>query len=273
MRRQLPARTLRGSDALTLDIQMGDLVGKPLGQVALANVADLFALDEIEELPPRLRGKLRGYRDRMRRAIQDLPNGQSFQEFAEELSEVDAGRVPASLREAIAEEAERPSRTAAELKAVGDLVAGWSDNEPTPFDLSDQLAEVKRAPEARRREEARMRAPSGARTGGSVTRTPTATTRGSGSSSSSGAAKRTPKPKPQIDPAKVSWVEQVVLERLAGRSQGLLETVLIAGLKHRARERFPDLTQQEITKILKGMSEKGTVRFSARRWSVAGRNW
>lgn len=271
MRRQVPSQKLRGVDQVTLEVQIGDLIAKPLGQVNIENIADLMALAELDTAPPTISRRLAGYAERIARAVTDLPNGQQFADFAEDLSGVAAARVPMSLRAALVEERGRPSRTAAEVELLDGLLASWEGEEAIPFLLSETAqVEVKVAPEARRREEARMRAPAGARTAGSVTRTPAAT----GSTRKTGAkAKRTPKPKPVVDPARAAWIRQIVLERLSGRSEGLQEAVLFAAIRHRAREKFPNLGVQEITKVLKEMSEQGTVRHSARRWSVAGRNW
>ena len=64
----------------------------------------------------------------------------------------------------------------------------------------------------------------------------------------------------------------LVLEKLARASEnGLGEQVLIAGLRHQAKGRYPDLQASEVTAVLRALRDHGTVRHSAGRWSLPAR--
>ena len=100
-----------------------------------------------------------------------------FQAWVEALGEVEATRVPTSLREVVEAEKDQPKRTTADVGAVDGLVEAWGDTEPEPF-LFGAPKKVQQVPAARRREAA-----------------PKAPRRSSGASStSSSAPKRAPAP-------------------------------------------------------------------------------
>lgn len=87
---------------------------------------------------------------------------------------------------------------------------------------------------------------------------------------------RAASPRPVIieDPERAKWLHDAILRRLANTGEkGLSQIVLIAGLRHEAKDVYPDLVPYEITKALKLVSDKGTIRHSAGRWMMMGRLW
>lgn len=251
---RVAVRRLRGADALTVEIETNTLATKPLGQLAVQNVADLFALHERDDLPGGLKVRLRGFPERLGRAIDDLPDGGVFDAFLDELGEVPAEHVPTTLRVVIAGQAEnRGPKAVARVEA---LVASWDDTEPEAFDL----AAPKRAqqlPEGRRRKERLHK-----RAAGVADDTPKRTR--------SPAAPRTPRAVVPSDPARDAWIRQMVNERLAQAvDQGLLEAVLLAGVVHRARDRYPDLSKTDVKGVLRELERQGLARHSAGRWKRA----
>ncbi len=240
MRSQVPVRPLRERDALTVEIEVQALAQKPLGQLAPQNVADLCALDEVAEIPHALRVRLKGFRDRMARAFGDILNGDPLNEEIEAFSRVPAEEVPYSLRSAWAEQVENPKRTEADKAAVRDLVDGWNAVDPKPFEMAPprKAAQVPgRAPAEPGR-----------------TKTPRAA-----------ATPPVHRPVPVVDAARQSWIASIVVDRLFG-TEGLLEEVLLTTIRHRARERYPDLQAHEIKSVLRDLEGRNRIRSSAGRW-------
>lgn len=258
LRRRVPTQTLRGVDPITLEVLVGGLIDKPLGQVAPVNVADLCALAELgEEPPPNVRRRLAHYRQRISAEIADLPNGPELAAVVEEWKQVPAERIPVSLRQAWSGELEKPGRTWRELAILQDLVKAWEGTEPerfliaaipstskTPKRTVAAAAEPKEAPP---RQVLRAERPAKERAA-----TP---------------ARREDTPEDKI---RTNWIREVCLERLANATDnGLLETVLIAGVRHRAREMYPQLLPPQITAVLREMERAGVVRSTAGRWLIA----
>jgi hypothetical protein len=264
---RIAAQQLRGCDPITLEIQTGDLVDKPLGQIALANVADLFALSELDDLPATMRRRMEGYRQRLTIEISDLPNGEAFSGFVTEMMELSPERLPGSLRTVMLAEGERGSRTTQETSLVGTLEGHWADAEPMDFQIKqDETPEVIVGPAQGTRE-------TFGRPGGKGGRgePPAARTRKPRAKTEKVAKAKVPKP-PEVAPERADWVRRVLLERLSGSSdKGLLEVVLVAGARHRAREEHSNLTPREVLLVLKALEKQGIVRHSARRWSMVGR--
>ena len=62
------------------------------------------------------------------------------------------------------------------------------------------------------------------------------------------------------------------IERLVGHGEGgLAETVLVAGVCHRARESYPDLSSSEVLATLRDLKAVGRVRHSVGRWRLVSR--
>lgn len=232
---------------MTVEIELNALSAKPIGQIACDNVADLFALEELDDLPTGLRVRLKGFRDRMGRAIRDL-RGAGFQAWLDALAEVPADRVPASLRDIVQAEADEPLRADGDRSRIAALGGAWAQVEPAPFTFAAPR-KVQQLPVRGEPRERRARPTRAPRESGGTARVPT------------------PRPKPVGDPDQSAWIRQVALERLSGAmDQGLLEAVLIAGIKHRARDRYPTLSDLEVRAELRAMDGAGLVTHSAGRW-------
>ena len=248
MASKVPERKLRGCDAITVEIELNMLATKPLSQLAPGNVADLIALESLEELAPNLRVRLKNFTERMVRSFQDLPSA-DFRGFVAALLELPAERVPERLRTVLASVAE-DRRNDADAKAVSDAQLVWDEApaEDFAFGGPSKIQQVVEAP--RRRE----------RASGAPKRS------GAGRSSAGPRAPKKAKPSGPGSEA-VLWVQQTVHQRLAGAgSAGLIEAVLLAGVVHRARNAFPKLQPADVRDVLRQMEGRGEVRSSAGRW-------
>ena len=226
-----PVQDLRGSDATLLEVQIPEMLRRPLGQVHILNVFDLMALATTEGCPKGLVRDLRAWSERMERQIRDLPRGASFDEFVRDVAEIDGGRVPESFRQFMLGEGERRG-----LPAVVDIVATWAAATPEPFAIGVKHAKMTKAEMVTPRK--RSAEPSSApredrERGESAPREPKA-------SSSGGGTARGPKPVEDIERRR--FLEQLCLERLAAVSdKGLGEPVLVASVKHLAKDRYDDV--------------------------------
>lgn len=254
MRTRAPIQDLRGTDPLTLEIQIGDLVNKPIGALAPANVADLFALSELETQPAGIRHRIKPFPGRMAIELADMPAA-AFVAFLEALGACEPSRIPASLRVVLLAETERDGRTEAEKGHVHALAEAWETADPEPFELAGASAgpAVRRAPARAPAEPRKARAPRAAKGDGA-----------------SGDAPKKPRVRRDMpDEDRAAWIREQVIERLARTRGGALnQPVLIAAIKHRARERFPDMTPKQITVVMTKLLDDGILRRVATRWSL-----
>lgn len=249
MRRRVPVQNIRGSDPTLLEVQLQDLLRRPMSQLAPVNVLDLIALAETEGRPRSLERSLQLFVERVSASIADLPAGQAWEEFLAEIEHVEGSRVPHRFRQILERETQRDDRDEEEVFA---LLTKWGEQDPVPFELGQEKARVTRAVAADPPEDRPERKRAG---------TPRAK-----------AAPRQPKTITEEDRDRNDWIAETVLERVAGAGEkGLGEQVLIAGVRHRARELYPMLTPIEITTVLKALKETGRVRYSAGRWSAPAR--
>lgn len=252
MRRRVPVQNIRGSDPTLLEVQLQDLLRRPMSQLAMVNVLDLVALSETEGRPRSLERSLQLFVERITASIADLPMGPPWNEFLAELDAVEPERVPHRFREILAREAQREDRDR-DRPRVDALLAAWSAREPTPFELGKQRANVMRAVAT----EIRPAAPS---------------PRAAAARSRPAPAARRERFVSDDDREKAAWITEVVLERVGSAGEkGLAEPVLVAGLRHRARDRYPNLTPAEIAAVLRSLRESGRVRYAAGRWIAPGR--
>jgi hypothetical protein len=251
---------LRGSDVTGLEVQLPELVRKPLNQIALVNVMDILELAGTEGRPKALDRALQGFVASIGRHVADIPKGRAWELFLDELSELEGKQVPLVFREMLQQEIEKPERAAPRIQG---LLEKWSQQPPTPFPLSTRTTRIQRAelvvpkgpsPEpssAPRERGERARAPRGER----VPKAPA-----------------TPRPKPAVDIERRDFVIDQCMERLArSPEKGLAELVLVAGVKHAAQGQYPDMAPVEITGVLKQLKEANRVRFSAGRWTLVTR--
>ena len=220
MSRRVPVQEIRGSDPTLLEVQLSEMLRRPLGQLAPINVMDLIELASTEGRPRSLNRGLGAFVDGVARQIADIPSGRSWEEFLGELEELEGARVPLRFREILAQEAERDERAA---DRIGLLLVRWAEQEPIPFELGTRKARVTRA-ESRPRSSSRE--PSSAPREGHRRR-----------SSGAGARARSRAAPVSGDPERQRTIQELCLEKLARASEnGLAEPVLIAGVRHQARE-------------------------------------
>ncbi|MEM6926505.1 MAG: hypothetical protein AAF602_06225 [Myxococcota bacterium] len=235
-----------------LEVQLPDVLRRPLSQLAPLNVLDLVELAQTEERPKSLGRGLDNFVLAISRQMADIPDGQPWEEFVAEFEPIGGDRVPHRFREIWKAEAERPERSGESALA---LLERWAEAEPEPFELNARHAKVQRTDPTRRKK---------TETGGR-SRSP-GRTRSSGGSGG-------PKSKvPVVDTERQAFIQDLVLEKLARASEnGLGEQVLIAGLRHQAKGQYPDLLPNEVTAVLRSLKDHGTVRYSAGRWSLPAR--
>jgi hypothetical protein len=258
--RRLPVQPLRGSDPTLLEIQLNDMVRRPLGQIAPVNIMDLVELAGTEGRPPSLDRALQAFVEGVGRQVADIPKGRSWDEYLDEIEELPGRCVPHRFREMLALETTRDNRAADRVRG---LLERWSAEAPEPFALGLTTARVTRSVEV----PAPMR---GDGTGAPRERKPRPP-RASGTERKP-TSRPPPRPKVIADIDRFTFVQEQLVERLArATEQGLAEAVLIAGVRHAAKESYPDLTPVEITGILRQMRDGHVVRYSAGRWSLQTR--
>jgi hypothetical protein len=242
MRRRVPEQPLRGSNITSVEIQTQDLLRKPLGQIAPVNVCDLFALAQASGLPAGFHKALEEFTDRISQEIAEIPDGSSWAEYVEELQGIPAERVPTSFRALLQREGEPEGR---DRPGCDELLERWSAVEALEFELGEVAPKIeKRLGPASPAE--RSKSKQGA------------------SAAKPGAA--------LVDPERSILLKQLILERVSPQLEnGLKEVVLIAGTRHRAKERYPDLLPQEIISALKELKEIGQLQYSAGRWKRTSR--
>lgn len=246
-RRRHPLLKLRGTDPVMLEVQAQEMLRRPLAQLEPQNVLDLVALHELPDAPKSIAGALALQVSRMGAEINDIPNGRPWTEFLDEFDRFDGSQVPSTFRTWLRRESER-----GELRSpdrVHALLSKWDQVEPTPFELGKGMTRihttVHEAPPPKARSAPRERGPAAER------------------------APAAPKAKPvsSEDTEKAAWITEVVLERIAGATEsGLAEGVLIAGVKHRAKEIYPKLLPVEITTVLRQLKDANRLRYSAGRY-------
>jgi hypothetical protein len=259
MSTRVPAQDLRGADLTLLEVTLPELVRRPISQLHLINVLDLVELADTDGVSKSLRRALSGFVDNLQRQISDLPRGRSFDEWLDELRGIDAERVPTRFREILAHEGEERDH-----EGVRDLLASWADTEPAPFVMGQVKTRVQRA------EAVKPRRPAPEPTSAPREGRRKSSSRSSSSSGGSSTGRKISQPVEDIERQK--FLEQIVLERLAAVSdKGLAEAVLLAGVKHRAKSTYDDVTPVQVKSALSNLKDSGRVRFSAGRWSAAGR--
>ncbi len=250
--RRVPVQDLRGSDPTLLEVQLPDVLRRPLSQLAPLNVLDLVELANTEARPRSLGRGLDAFVLAVERQMADIPAGQPWDEFVAEFEEIGGERVPLRFREIWQAEAERRERDG---EPALELLERWNTAEPEPFEFNARQARVQRTDPTKRKK---------TETGGR--------SRSPGRSRTSGGSTPKGRSAPVVDTERQAFIQDLVLEKLARASEnGLGEQVLIAGLRHQAKGRYPDLLPTEITSVLRSLESHGTVRHSAGRWSLPTR--
>jgi hypothetical protein len=254
--RRLPVQPLRGSDPTLLEIQLSDMVRRPIGQIAPVNIMDLVELAGTDGRPAALDKALQGFVEGLGRQIADIPKGRSWDDYLTELEALQGRQVPLRFREMLAAETTRDNRAAPRVLA---LIERWASETPEPFALGLTKARVTRSAEA-----PVLKMGDGTGAPRDRSERSSRSSRGGG-----GGPKAAPRPKIIKDIDRLAFVRDQLVERLARATEhGLAENVLVAGVRHAARASYPDLTPVEVTGILRQMKNGNIVRFSAGRWSL-----
>jgi hypothetical protein len=258
-RSRLHEADLRTTDPVTLEVRLAELLRRPITQLTVATVVDICALADVEALPRNFRQSLRLFADRIPQQVADLPNGEPIETFVAELATIPVERVPPSIRPMAAREAEHSSRSDAVRDQFRAVAEAWADAPVEPIVLGTQRPKVQNlAPMEAPAEPIRNRSAGAARE--PKPRAPLA-----------------PKPSTPARPVDVdrrNRVIELVLERLQDYPEtGLREDVLVAGVRHRARADYPDLTGAEINGILKELDAAKRVSQSAGRWKRRLGSW
>lgn len=264
MNRSAPVVPLRGSASSLLQVQIPEMLRRPIGQVALVNVMDLMQLSVTEGRPKTIEKQLQTFVGGIGRQVADIPRGRSWEMFVEDLEELSGAQVPEMFREVVRAEAERRSEMGSR---VDDLLARWAEMEPEPFEIGTRAVRIQKA------EMQQPRGPSPEPSAAPREKTPRAAGSSSSRSSGEGAKASAPRAKPILDTERHDYVVRQCVERLSRctSDRGLAETVLVAGVRHAGRDLYPDMTPIEITTILKQLRDANRVRYSAGRWSIPTR--
>jgi hypothetical protein len=234
---------LRRYDAMTIMVLAGDLLRVPLSGVDRRSLCDLVALSERTDLPVQLTRDLQKYREQMIREFNDLPDGDKLRLFLSELTEVDASRVPGTLREGVLARIEEPLLPRTQELFEG-LARHFESLEPEDAESTDRPAVRVEQVQAKKKPVARTEGKRGPQRGRDEPR-------------------RIAKPK--ITPERAEWIRNDVLARLADYpDQGLKQAMLVAGARHRAP--WNDLKESEIVIVLKSLESGHRVRNIAGRW-------
>lgn len=264
MNRRVPVLPLRGSDLTLLEVQLPDLLRRPIGQIAHVNVMDLIELSNTEGRPKTIDRTLQAFVDGLKRQVADIPKGPLWEQYLEELGELTGKQVPLRFRTMLAEEGSEPERATTKVQALLDR---WATEVPEPFDVSSRATRIQRAEMVQPRAPSPEPSSAPRERGDSKKRGGSTTPR-----AAAGAKAATPRAKPVMDIDRRDFVVDQSLERLARTTdKGLAETVLVAGVRHAGRDAYPDLTPLEIVQVLKSLKEANRVRYSAGRWSLVTR--
>jgi len=179
----------------------------------------------------------------MLREFNDLPDGDKLALFLSELTEVDASRVPATLREGVLvrNEDHLLPRT---RELFESLESHFDSLEPMDVESAGKPAVRVEQVQAKKKPVARADAKRGPQRGRDEPRRPA---------------------KAKITPERAEWIRNDVLARLADYpDQGLKQAMLVAGARHRAP--WNDLKEAEVVIVLKSLESGNRVRNITGRW-------
>ena len=235
-----------------------DALSLTVSRLSPSDLIDMFSLGVAEGVSKSLGRDLDVFAKRIENEVADLPDGGPIAELVIALQDIPAERIPLRFRELLTREAERETRAKGERGLLKSLLDSLEGVEPEAFPLGEGA-------------------------GPRVTSTEEAPPKSSLKSekSTKGKAKSTRSKKVPVrsaravvvdNPDQTKWLRRLLMERLSGYSEsGLAEVVLMAGVRHAAREEYPHLINGDIMKVLKALKETGQIRYSAGRWSLPSR--
>jgi hypothetical protein len=243
--RRITIDDLRTADLMTIEVHSRDVLGRPMRQLMPGTLVDLLAVLEAEHLPEALQHSFSAFSDRIKQEIADLPAGSSWSAWLEELVALEPTRVPAGFRTILTDELQSDRRTGPERKELENWLKVLEAIEPDRIVLSTENIKV-----------TKVTGRSADDSGGTKPR----------------AKKRASAPrkvtKAVVDPERQHLIEQLCVQRLRGKVNGLKELVLAAGVCHRAKEHYPNLTPNEVVRALKELAKRDRVHVSAGRWKL-----
>lgn len=255
-RSRLHEADLRRADPLMLEIRLAEPLRRPIVQLSTATMLDMVALAAVETLPKALRRSLGAFADRMSNELTDLPP-EPFGEIVRDLETTEPSQVPEPVRAMFVREVERSDREPFLARVVA-LKDAWEPVVPeiaVPGTGKPVVLKAKTSPIA----DDMARKPPPTRAAG----TPRAA-----------AAPKAAKPVRLVDEDRQRRLVELALDRLADHPEGgLREDVLVAGIRHRVKDHYSDVTPFEIIAVLRGLGEAGRVRHSAGRWMRVMGSW
>lgn len=247
LQRRVHLDNLRGMDPVTLEVTITDAIRKPMAQLTPVTLADLVALAESDNAPKSLRAGLDRMLDRMGREIADVPDGAQWVELVQEVTSLDAARIPGWLRTHLVEEGHREGRDPASAEVVDEAAQGWEGTDPKPFEIGSGSAPMIRSTKAAK---------------------PSAASR-----SKKPVTRRATRKADPVDEAMLEHIVQVCTDRLSRYTErGLAEQVLLVGIRKQVQSEHPHVRGTHVLAALKEMEDRGVVRKSAGRWILL-RKW
>ena len=256
-RSRLHEADLRRADPLMLEIRLAEPLRRPIVQLSTPTMLDMVALAAVETLPKALRRSLGAFADRMSNELTDLPP-EPFGEIVRDLEATEPSLVPEPVRAMFVREVERSDREPYLARVVA-LKEAWEPVTPevvVPGTGKPVVMKAKTTP-----------------VGDDMARRPPVT-RASGGAPRPAAAPKAAKPVRLVDEDRQRRLVELALDRLADHPEGgLREDVLVAGIRHRVKDHYADVTPFEIIAVLRGLGEAGRVRHSAGRWMRVMGSW
>ena len=261
---------LRSSAPALIQIQIQDLLRQHSDRIAVACMADLFAISEVE-LPALLSEEVKTFTTRAAREFIDLPNEEARLEFLSGVAMLPPAKAPESFRAAIRAMLRVSQEQASH--AIEDIINAWEQTAPEVVRLPRPPAKEKplkpakvvpaefREPGYHPPEPAPLRAD--APGDEPVAQKPTPP----------GVRPKHKTPAEEIDPLRSDWIRKDVVERLQTREyadRGLKDAVLVAGCRHRATQGglYRDVSEDEVRAELRRLAREGKVRQMSDRWII-----
>lgn len=218
---------LRTSDHATIAAKISDVVRQHLDSVDPTAVADLFAISELK-LPASLAADLRSWSITATQMLRDMPDNGTRGAWLNDISLMEAEKIPARLREAVL--GLLPGSGGAVVEQIEALAVRWTETAPEVLVLPKKARASSAAPKAAKEPKAVKEA------------------------------------KAPVDPRRAEWVREDAVTRLNASEyaeRGLKESIFLSGI----RKRCPyDLTDEEIKVHLRKLEREGKVKHTGERW-------
>lgn len=267
MQHRVGIGNLRGMDPITLEVTITEALRRPLPQLEVAALVDLYALAESDAPSKPLKRDLEQFRSRIDREIADLPDGSVWTAFVGELERLEPQRISAGFRVLLSDLVSQEGRAPSSRATLAPLQGVWAEIPAEPFVVGGGSARVEKHEVMNRSE------PLTNRRGIGISESkPKKQRRSRAASGGSSKPKKIVVPPKTIDLEKLAFLSERCMERLAKyRDKGLAEQILVVGVRKQAEESFPDTSSRDVVETLKHMEKQGKVKKSAGRWMVKPR--